>query len=178
MALMGERLARFLLARSVRERWLLALCGGAALPLAIVFGVLIPLEEARKAAADEVAQARTTTQWVVGQVVDARVLGLQRLPPGQELETGVEPIGSSGLEETLIDAGLRPAVEELGRNESGVVTIRFDAVRFIHLAAWMTTSDPGWGYDVTRLEITKTELSGLVTAALTLSPSGQIDALE
>lgn len=168
--MMGDLLIRALLPLSLRERWLIALCSGVVVPLAVILGLLLPMAEARQRAADDLAQARTTTLWVVDQVGEARASGLSDVTSTVDLVAQVTPIGSSGLEETLITAGLRPSVRELGQSETGTITLRFEQVRFKRLAEWMSAWDTNWGYDITQLQIEATETSGLVLASLTLTP--------
>lgn len=164
---MSERLIDFLLPLSRRERGLIAALVFGILPLAVAFLVLLPLAERVPAARQAETDARTLYQWV-----QARVAEKQALPAPSEAGSGM-PIGSGGLEQSLIAVGLRPAVASLDVRDSGVIDLRFDAVRFVALADWLSASEPRWGYVLTRFRFDHLpETPGKVAAQLELTPKG------
>lgn len=155
-----------LLRRSPRERGLLALLFGLALPAALVFGLLLPLAERRAAAAAALQQDRALHAWVTARVAEKRALQAG----GQ---TGPRtPVGLSGLEQSLIAANLRAAVRTLANRPGGGVELGFDAVPFAALIDWLSASDPGWGYDIAELRLLRGAEPGLVAADLRLEPQG------
>jgi general secretion pathway protein M len=100
---------------------------------------------------------------------------VQRVGEKQELGRAPDtqqntPIGSSGIEQSLIDAGLRADVADLGVRDSGVIELRFDLVTFTTLANWLSASKPNWGYTISTFRIEATDVSGKVSASLTLTP--------
>ena len=161
---MSGALIEFLSARPPRERWLIGLLVLVVLPIAIVVGLLLPLRDAHDDALRAQADARALQTWVVQRVGEK--LELARAPDTQP----VTAIGSSGIEQSLIDAGLRSDVAELGARDSGVIELRFDLVTFTTLANWLSASKPTWGYSVTSFRIEATETSGKVSASLALTP--------
>ena len=167
---MADRMIDLLLRLSPRERILLALMGAVLLPGALWLGVAEPLL-ARHAAAIE---ARRETQalglWLVDRAAEQAQIAATT--PGARTSGGADPIGISGLEQSLVAAGLRPQVSELSAQSGGAVRLRFDAVQFTRLANWLSASDPGWGYDIAALRLERTETPGAVAADLTLDPQG------
>lgn len=152
--------------RAPRERLLLGLLVALVLPAAIWLGGLAPLFERRAAAEAALAEARALDAWVAARAGEMAALG-----PVTEAAQGA-PIGSAGLEQSLIAAGLRPAVSDLAGDGAGAVTLRFEAVEFRALMVWLTASDPGWGYVIERLRLRAGDRPGLVRADLALRPAG------
>ena len=134
------------------------------LPLGVVFGVLFPLQDARKTALSERTQAVALNLWVQDRVRDVKALN-----PMPERGTR-QAVGTSEIEQDLISAGLRDAVRELSSDSDGVVELRFENVHFTRLADWLTGLDPAWGYDVSLFRFEATETTGNVAATLTLAP--------
>jgi type II secretory pathway component PulM len=163
---MSARLIDFLLSRTARERFLLGALVAICLPLLVVFAVVIPLQEARRTATAEQTEARALAIWV-----NERVAELGTFADAPQLVARA-PIGSSGLEQSLIDAGLRDQISDLGVGDAGVIELRFDRVRFITLVNWISANKPTWGYDISSFRFEATEESGKVSAILALTPQG------
>lgn len=161
---MNDRLIDLLLRRSPRERVLLALLVGVAVPVALVMGVMQPLAAKRAAAETAFADIQAAQIWVGARVAEQAALG----PVGDRGPRA--PIGSSGLEQSLIAARLRARLSELSNRVDGEVELRFDAVAFTDLMGWITATDPIWGYDIARLDLVPGADPGRVDAALRLTP--------
>lgn len=161
---MSARLIDFLLARSPRERALLALLVAGVLPLALVFGLLLPLRAGQQAALEARTQAVAMNLWVQDR---ARELAALDAAPRAGPQAAV---GMSGIEETLIAAGLRAAVSDLGQDSRGQVSLSFEEVRFTRLMGWLSEVTPGWGYDVAAFRIEAGPVPASVTASFTLVP--------
>ncbi|MBY5935574.1 type II secretion system protein M [Tateyamaria omphalii] len=149
---------------SARERMLLAAALLLALPAGLLFGVLLPLHDARGAALEARSDAIALNIWVQDRVAEAGTLAPVAATPDRA------PIGTSAIEEMLIDQGLRDRVSQLGADGDGVVTLRFDDVRFGRVAAWLSEAHPDWGYDIARLRFEATDTPGNAALALTLIP--------
>ncbi|OWU81681.1 hypothetical protein ATO6_23655 [Oceanicola sp. 22II-s10i] len=164
---MSDRLIDLLLRLSPRERRLLALLVCVALPVALAAGWLIPLQERRAAADRARIEAADLQIWVTARVADKTRLDAAAGPGGG---APLRPIGSSGIEQSLIEAGLRPAVSELGARAGGVVELRFDEVDFVRLANWLSATAPVWGYTIGAFRFEALDTPSKVAARLTLSP--------
>ena len=167
---MSRAFVDFLSTRPTRERWLIGVLILIVVPLAVVFGVLLPMSDAQKDAHRAQSEARALQDWVIQRVVEKNSLASQnpRTAPSA-------PIGSSGIEQSLIDAGLRGAVSQLGVRDGGVIALRFDEVTFTTLGNWLSASEPQWGYTLSSFRIEAIEapvkISGKVSASLTLTPA-------
>lgn len=157
-------LAAFLAGRTGRERMLFTLLVLIVLPLGIGLGLLMPLREARSAARATQAEAQAVQAWVAARVVEK--------PGPGTLAEGVRPppMGSAQVEQSLIDAGLRADISQLGEGEGGVVTLLFEEVTFTTLANWISAQEPRWGYGLGSFAFEATDRSGKVRASLTLTP--------
>lgn len=155
-----------LLKLSARERGLLALLVAVALPALIWSAVIAPMQTRHAAALAARDEARALGVWVIERAAEQA----QLRTAGQ---TGpMPPLGISGLEQSLVEAGLRSAVGALGSQADGRIELRFDAVEFTRLANWLSRADPGWGYDIAAFRLERGATPGLVAAALTLEPQG------
>ena len=161
---MSGRLIDFLLRLAPRERRLLGLLVLIVLPLGVVFGLLLPLQEARERALTERAEAVALNLWV-----QDRAAEMQGLQPSVDAEPRTA-IGTSGIEEALIGAGLRDRLSELSSDSEGVVVLRFEDVRFTRLADWLSTVSQSWGYDIALFRFEAGDAPGNVAASLTLTP--------
>lgn len=161
---MSGALVEFLSSRPPRERGLIGVLVLLVLPLAVVFGLLLPLREAHEQAQRAQKDAIALQQWVVQRVGEKQELG--RAPD----TAPSAPIGSSGIEQSLIDANLRTDVADLSVRDSGVIELRFDLVTFTTLANWLSASKPAWGYTISSFRIEATDTSGKVSASLALTP--------
>ncbi|CUH63483.1 General secretion pathway, M protein [Thalassovita gelatinovora] len=161
---MSARLIDLLLRLSPRERGLLAIAVFVVGPLVVVFGLLLPLTERREAALQTEAEAVALHNWVQDRAAEQVQYGAapQQVPQ--------PAIGSSGIEQQLIDAQLRPSVSELATQAGGVVELRFDEVDFIRLANWMTSAHPDWGYAIASFRFEASDSPGKIAAWLVLRP--------
>lgn len=150
---------------SPRERWLLTALFGLILPLAVVFLLILPLSDATEAARVELRNAKSLQNWVAARVAeDARLRARQ--PDQSALPTAA--IGISGIEESLNRAGLL-SVARLAGGDDGAVELRFEAVEFQVLTAWLTQTTPGWGYLITSFRFDAAGRAGQVNAEFLLS---------
>lgn len=163
--MMGDRLIDTLMRLSPRERGLLGLLVAVVLPALVWLVLIAPLLDRHAAALAARDEARSLGVWVVDRAGEAARL----VTPGAALPQA--PIGVAGLESSLVDAGLRDEVSELGSQSDGGIELRFDAVAFTELADWLSRSDPGWGYDLSAFRLERGTEPGLVSADLTLRPA-------
>ncbi|MFW2541360.1 type II secretion system protein GspM [Primorskyibacter sp. 2E107] len=163
---MSARLLDMLLRLSPRERSLLGLMAGVALPLGIGFALLLPLAEARQKAEAAQVEALALQGWVTTRAAEAQ--GLTRT---ERREERFEPIGLSGIEEGLIAANLRGALTSIGTESGGVIALRFDSVDFIRLASWLSSAHPEWGYRFQTLRLEDIGQPSRVLARIALSPA-------
>ncbi|APX14295.1 hypothetical protein BWR18_20830 (plasmid) [Tateyamaria omphalii] len=136
----------------------------AILPLGLVLGLLLPMHTAKTAALDARTDAIAMNIWV-----QARLQELNEIAPSSAVSPQV-PIGTGGIEKTLIEAGLRSDVSELSQDGSGTVSLRFDAVRFTRLMRWLSRTNAGWGYDIAQFRFDSGAEPGDVRATITLAP--------
>lgn len=161
---MTMRLIDWLLTLASRERWLLAALVVGVLPVALVLGLLMPLDTARRQAVDRLDEAHALNRWV--QARQADMAAFRALP-----DVGVpSPVGAGALEASLAEAGLRDSLTTLEASNSGEIVLRFDSVGFTDLMAWIDGQFGGWGYDIATLRIDRTERPARVAARLVLQP--------
>lgn len=161
-----DRLAYALAQRAPRERLLLLLLCVLGLPLALYFLAAEPLLNTRAASMRAAAEASAMRDWVARQVAALPA----DAPDAAEADSSGAPIGLSGLESSLVEAGLRDRVTQLSNAQGGAVDLEFDAVPFEALIAWLHDMSGGWGYDVAGFRIVR-GAQGLVTAGFTLEPA-------
>lgn len=167
---MTQRFIDMLLRLSPRERVLLGLLVAVVLPALIWMFAIVPLQARHAAALQAQNDIRALGGWVVDRAAEhARLSADAGVGAGSER---MPPLGISGLEQSLVAAGLREAVSELGGQADGRIELRFDTVAFTDLAGWLSQSDPGWGYDITAFRLERGEEPGLVAVDLTLEPQG------
>ncbi len=156
-----------LLGLSGRERLLVAMLALVALPLGLVYGVALPLADARQEAQRAVAETRATELWVAEQslLYASETTALRNA--GEGANAG-PPIGISGIEASLVEAGLREQASELANAADGGITMRFDAVRFTKLAEWLTEQETSWGYTLTGFTFERGEREDVVATDLRL----------
>lgn len=165
---MWERVIQYLIGRSRRERWLLAMMIVLALPMAAVFGLVLPLSEARAAAQNRVNEARLIDEWVADQAALYLAQGAILGDAGAEIRP---PIGISGIEQSLVEAGLRKDVTELANSADGGVTLRFESVAFTGLTKWLSQNEKSWGYDLDAFKFTRGARDDAVEAEFKLVPA-------
>ena len=164
---MSGGLAYALARLSDRERALLLLLGAVVVPVALVFLVVMPMVEARDRAARGLDEAQAMRTWVAQQI--------RALPP-ESVESGTtslapsEPIGITGIEESLVRIDLRDFVTQLANRDSGGIDLTLEAAPFDRLGDWLLAMAPRWGYEVTGFRIDATD-PGLVNAAFELEPA-------
>lgn len=159
------RLIDWLLGRAPRERVLLALLAAVALPAAMAFGWLLPLQDDRRAAAAALAEAEALNTWIRDR--QGEMAGLARAGP----DRSGGPVGASALEQSLVAARLRHRLSALETTGEGGVVLRFDAVAFTELMGWIDGQAPGWGYDIDALRLERSDTPAIVAARLVLAPS-------
>ncbi|WP_297774255.1 type II secretion system protein GspM [uncultured Roseovarius sp.] len=167
MSVVTDRLTGFLLGLSRRERWLLALLTLVAVPIGAIYGIALPLAETREAARAAVSEARATELWVADQALVYATLTRETAQTESTVRV-TTPVGISGIEASLREAGLRDAASELANAADGGITIRFDEVRFTRLAEWLTTQNDIWGYDLAGFTFERGAREDVVAADLRL----------
>lgn len=158
-----ERLTDFFVDLSARERILIFVLLFLVLPAAIYFALLVPLERGRDQARVELVEASALLQWTEARASEARRLQLVAR------DAAPEPIGASGVEQSLAEAGLRKDLTELSRNDQDL-ELQFEVVEFTALGSWINSTSLSWGYDVTSFKVERVNEPGLVRASLTLTP--------
>lgn len=164
---MMGRLAEALLNLSRRERLLLAVLAAIGLPVAVVFGLILPLADAQSRARGEASEALEIRNWVAARAAEAP----SPVGPATAAGEAQEPIGISLLDGSLREAGLRDAVDTLANRGEGEVELGFGNVRFSALASWLDRMAPGWGYEIATLRFDRGEAGDVVAARLVLRPS-------
>lgn len=163
---MTDRLVTFLLGRAPRERWLIGILCAAVLPLAVVMFWVLPLLEQRQAARVELAAAQDLRLWVAERAQEKAALDAAQ--PAQSGATPAAALGISGIEQSLIAAGLRERVTRLANRDSGGIELGFDAVDFRLLGDWLDQSADTWGYDIESFRLDSSTRAGVVAASLLL----------
>ncbi|PWE33807.1 hypothetical protein DDZ14_03855 [Maritimibacter sp. 55A14] len=142
-----------------------------ALPAGAVFGLVQPLAEARVDARRMAAEATALERWVAEQATIFLTEEQAREAAGTGPSAAAAPIGVSGVEKSLVEAGLRNDVAELANSADGGISLRFEAVRFTVLADWLSRVAPDWGYRLAAFSLVRGEQEDLVEADLTLVPA-------
>lgn len=164
-----DRLAGFLVGISRRERMMIAILACVVLPLAVIAGAALPLAERRDAARLAADEARAVELWVAEQAVLYASLTRDRAA-ARGPARATAPVGISGIEASLRDAGLRSFASELANAADGGITLRFDAVRFTQLAEWLSAQSDLWGYDLAGFTFERGARADVVEAQLRLEP--------
>ena len=159
-----DRLTYLLAQLSERERALLLVLVMVVVPLGVAFLGVIPLLQAREAARLSAFEAKAMLGWVAEQVETLPAEGLA----SNDVSQPPEPIGISGIEQTLVRDGLRDRVSQLSNRAGGGVNLDFDAIPFDQLTAWLAGTTPNWGYRIASFRIERTPDAGLVAAAFEL----------
>lgn len=159
---MTDRLIFFLQDRSGRERLLLAVLCLVVLPLGLWTALLQPMQDRRLAARSDLAEALILQQWVNDRAHESQRLILA----GSGADT--PPIGIAGLEQSLIEAGLREDISELTRRGDRDIELRFDAVGFVDLGDWLSRVSLSWGYEISSFRIERGDKAGVVAASFSL----------
>lgn len=164
---MSGGLAYALARLSDRERILLLLLCAVVVPVALVALVAMPLIDARDRTARDLGEAHAVRAWVAQQIT--------LLPPEnvQSGATGVqasEPMGITGIEESLVRIELRDFVTQLANREDGGVDLTLEGAPFDRLGDWLLAMSPRWGYNLDAFRIDATD-PGLVNATFELEPA-------
>ncbi|MCT8161669.1 type II secretion system protein M [Pseudoruegeria sp. SHC-113] len=152
--------------RSPRERRLLALLVVVGIA-GLAFAILAPLREARLSAEARVLEERALQGWVQARTAEFSALAAAS-PALPEAPTA--PIGTSGIEESLIAARLRNKVSRLSAEGDGRVSLAFDTVEFTRLMTWLSGVSARWGYQIEAFSLARTAPEGSVQAELSLAP--------
>jgi len=170
--MMMDRLRQWLSGLSPREIGLLIVLGGAALPVAVVFAMLLPVLNAHGAAGRAAALARADFDWLRAQLVAADTAGLLAMAAQPGATPGSDrPTGLAALERSLVDAGLRQEVGFIGNAEGNGVRIEFEQVGFAAFMDWLGKTEARFGYDIGALRLEQGATPGRVAAALVLVAS-------
>jgi type II secretory pathway component PulM len=150
---------------SGRERLLIGLMAGVVAPVAVVIGVLLPLHDRLSVARADAAAALDLRTWVHRRIAD--------LPPDAGLAqrpSAVAAIGIAGLEQTLVQAGLRAQVTRLANRPGGGIDLGLEGAGFSGFATWLAETEAGAGYSIAALRIDALAAPGTVRAVLVLEP--------
>lgn len=150
-----------------RERLLLALLAAVAVPLCVVFLWILPTIESNRAVRSDLSEARALLDWVAARDAEAAA---QQARATQVVEDARAPVGISGIERSLAEAGLRRAVTRLANRESGTVELGFDSVGFTLLSPWLDRIDTELGYRLSAFRIERGGGFDEVRAEFTLEP--------
>lgn len=150
-----------------RERVLVGLLVLFLFPAVLWLAVVGPLTQRRIQAEADLAEARSLNLWV-GQ----RSLEMAQLQTAVQAAGPQPPIGLAGLEQALITAGLRPTLTGLSNGAEGGIDLRFDAVSFTDLMAFLSAQEPQWGYELSGFRIGEGTDVGQVRAEIHLTPQG------
>lgn len=160
-----EPLVTFLLGRAPRERWLMAGLAGLVVPLAVVMLWVLPLLETRATAQAGVTAARDLRLWVGERVAEKAALDAHLPAAGAQAPAA---LGISGIEQSLIAAGLRDQVTRLANRDGGGIELGFDAVEFRPLSDWLDQTTQSWGYDIDSFRFDATDRAGTIAASFLL----------
>lgn len=148
-----------------RERALLAVMA-LVLSAGAAAGLLLPLAERRAQAEAALQEARALDAWVSARAGEAELLRAAA-GPGP-----VQPIGLAAVQRSLEQARLIETVATLSARGGGGIEMRFEAVGFDRLIAWVTSVEPFWGYRFASLRIERGAEPGLVAAQFVIVPNG------
>jgi type II secretory pathway component PulM len=151
---------------SGRERFLLILLGLVVLPLGLWFLAAVPLMDNRDTAIQRLIEERELEDWVNARDAEWRARG----EPGRITTARVDPVGLSGIDRALGEAGMRAAATRLENASAGGVSIRLDGVDFVDFGRLLEMVERDLGYDTESLRLIRTERSGLVRVELDLTP--------
>lgn len=164
---MTRALVEQMLRLTGRERaLLLVMC--LVLACGVAAGLLWPLQERRAAAQAALDEARAVDLWVAARVTDAEALR-SATGPGP-----TAPIGLAAVQRSLEGAGLIKNVTTLSARRGDGIELRFNAVSFDRLIAWLTQVEPLWGYRFAAFRMERGAEDGLVAAVIEVVP--QVDA--
>lgn len=153
---------------SGRERFLLFFLGMVVLPLGLWFLAAVPLMENRETAMERLIEERELEVWVKARDAEWRA----RSQTDRTAIARVEPVGLSGIDRALSEAGMRAAATRLENARAGGISIRLDGVAFVDFGRFLEEVERDLGYDSESLRLVRTESSGLVRVELDLKPEG------
>jgi len=158
---MIARLTDWLGRLSLRERLLIVTLVTVVLPPFVYFSVLVPLHDRRVSAAATLQSAQNDAIWA-----QDRLAEYARLEQGDAPGPAPSPIGLSGVETLLIDAGLRLNTLVTSSPDSESFELAFTGVQFEQLMSWLEQLEQKAGYRIALLRINATEIPGLVDATV------------
>ena len=162
---MVDRFVSLILSRNVRERVLIGALVMVVLPMAAIFLLVLPSLQALSNSHQDVQAAHLESTWVAQKVRDngaVRVSGPKR--------EKIDPLGLSGLEEVLRNAGLHQSVGRMANRDAGAIEITFEQVEFEQLARWVSVNQSSWGYTIQTFRIDDHIRDGFVDAEFHLEP--------
>ena len=162
---MIDRIVSLLLTRNARERGLIGVLAVLVLPIAAIFLLVLPSLQALDDAQQDIQVARSENIWVVQQAQKNGV----KIPSGPTREK-IDPLGLSGLEEILRNAGIHQSVGRMANRDAGAVEITFEQVEFAQLARWISVNQGSWGYDIQTYRIDEHIREGFVDDEFYLEP--------
>ncbi|MFN7002560.1 MAG: type II secretion system protein GspM [Roseinatronobacter sp.] len=154
-------LENFLLARTPRERWLLAILLVIGMPLGWYQGVIVPLEQREAAARQALLESRALERWLEAQRAE-----LAALPVAVETEELPLP-GLGAIDARLQAAGLDAA---LSTATGGGVSVVLEDAEYVVLMPWLELFERETGYVLAQLSLRRGDLPGQVRAELVLRP--------
>ena len=149
---------------SGRERMLVAALFLIVVPVAAVFLGIMPLMEARDKAQNKTRENQILLDWVSDQVRQMPV-GAGTEEKAQDL--GSNAIGLSGVEQSLVDAGLRDQVSQLSDKGDGGIDLVLENAPFELVGQWVDNVAPIWGYEIAAFQFDLVE-PGLIRASFEL----------
>lgn len=152
---------RFILARTRREAWLLALLLVVGLPLGWYQGVIVPLEARKDEARQALSEAQALERWL-----EARRAELAALPQA-DTRTELPLPGLSAIDASLQQAGLAAA---LSTATGGGIAVLLEEADFVTLMPWLEAFERDTGYDLAQLSLRRADQPGQVRAELLLRP--------
>jgi type II secretory pathway component PulM len=118
--------------------------------------------EARQSATRRLAETQAIEHWVMARNAEFRALG------DRAASRDVAPVGISGIERSLVAAGLRGAVDTLEDGRDGRIELSFGSVSFREFALYADRISTELGYDIDALRIEGGETPDLVSVSLEL----------
>ena len=163
----AQTLAQTLARRTPRERLLLALLIVLVLPLGFVFLVALPVLDQRAAAQSARVQAEADQRWYISQQAQIEALPQAVQTPS---EASLPAVGLGGIEDRLIEAGLRDAVALLANVQGDGVSLTLGDVPFVDVMQWVAGIEAEAGYTVSTLRLVSGDEGGLVSVEMRLEP--------
>jgi type II secretory pathway component PulM len=152
---------------SGRERSLVLVLLLLVAPVGLWFIVASPLLDARESAIARLAEARSLDAWVRARDAEWAARAGATGPSAT-----VAPVGLSGLDRALTEAGLRETATRLENARNGAIAIRLEEAEFALVGPFLEQVERSLGYDIGSLRLLREDEAGLVTAEMELTPEG------